>query len=105
MKNKKTKEEITVDIEEGDTPVTEECIEYWLEHIEKGDFSIFEPASDCIYECHPPFRGERTTISFVAPTSINNALLRLAKERNCSKSKLLREFVVDGILNVTTEDA
>ncbi len=84
--------------DENGKDITQKDIDDMLDYVERGDFSEFEDVGDCIYGQISPISEEKQTISFSVPVSIANDLTKLAEKQKCSKSDILRGFVIDGLL-------
>lgn len=91
---------MVVDKSENGVPVTDEDIAEWAERAEQIDWSGYED-SGCVYGKLKPVSEEKTTVSFVLPTSAYEELRELAEQRKCSKSEVLRAFVFDGLLRTS----
>lgn len=83
--------------DEHGTRITDADLERWTTDIENGNFSEFKDDGDVIYGELKPQNASKTIVSFQVPQSIEVQISAIAEMHNCSKSDLLRGYVVEGL--------
>lgn len=82
--------------------ISERDIERWASDIEEGNFSEFENLSDVIYGELRPQNVSKVIMSFQVPQSLENRIAKIAETHNCSKSDLIRGYIVEGLAREDT---